>query len=84
MLGCWAASAGWTASAGLACAIVTGIAVTRFRGAASLLIVLTDRPPEKPPICEAEPARHAGRDKRAGHVVLLDLIEASHHEDQMH
>ena len=81
ILGCWAASAGWTASAGLACAIVAGIAVTRFRGAASPLMVRTDRPPEKRPICDAEPA---GRDERAGHLVLLDPIEAGHDEDQMH
>ena len=46
---------------GLACAIVTGIAVTRFHGAASLLMVLTDRPPEKAPICEQSPQRTQSR-----------------------
>jgi hypothetical protein len=54
-----------------------------FRAAASLLMVPAAGQPEKRPVCEAAP-QYAVRDGRAGHVILLNPMKASHGEGKMY
>jgi hypothetical protein len=49
---------------------VTGMVMARFSVAVSPQVVLADVQAGKQPAREAEPAKYAGRDERAGHVVL--------------
>jgi len=67
---------------GLACAVVTGSAVTRFRAAASLLIVPRLGNPRSGPSAKRRRVCSSGWD--AGHVILLNPMKASHGEGQMY
>ena len=74
LAGCQAAAAGWAARAEPGCPGVIRIVAIRFRRAVSLQVVFAEMQVEQCPVRKTEPAKRAGRDKRAGHVILLGCL----------
>jgi hypothetical protein len=62
---------GWAACAVPGRSGVTGIVAVGFGGAVPLWVVVTHMQVEKRSARKAEPAKRAGRNKGAGHLVLL-------------